>query len=70
MSATCSLFPPASWGPLASLLRLLTHSLGSKATINLNSLLRSRDIILPTKVHLVKDKVFPIVMYGCDHIGP
>ena len=34
--------------------------------INLNSILKSRDIILPTKVHLVKALVFPIVMYGCD----
>ena len=34
---------------------------------NLDSLLRSRDIIFPTKVHLVKDKVFPVVMYGCEH---
>ena len=34
---------------------------------NLDSLLRSRDIIFPTKVHLVKDKVFPVVMYRCEH---
>ena len=40
--------------------------LGRKAMTNLGSILRSRDIILPTKVHLVKDKVFPIVMYGCE----
>ena len=41
--------------------------LGRKAMTNLDSLLRSRDITLPTKVHLVKDKVFPVVMYGCEH---
>ena len=36
-----------------------------KAVINLDSLLKSRDITLPTKVHLVKVMVFPVVMYGC-----
>ena len=40
--------------------------LGRKAMTNLNSLLKSRDIILPTKVHLVKAMVFPVVMYGCE----
>ena len=39
--------------------------LGRKAMTNLDSLLKSRDITLPIKVHLVKDMVFPIVMYGC-----
>ena len=33
---------------------------------NLNSILKSRDITLPTKVHLVKAMVFPVVMYGCE----
>ena len=40
--------------------------LGRKAVINLDSILKSRDITLPTKVHLVKAMVFPIVMYGCE----
>ena len=40
--------------------------LGRKVMTNLDSLLKSRDIILPTKVHLVKAMVFPVVMYGCD----
>ena len=40
--------------------------LGRKAMTNLNSLLKSRDITLPTKVHLVKAMVFPVVMYGCE----
>ena len=40
--------------------------LGSKAMTNLDSILKSRDITWPTKVHLVKDMVFPIVMYGCE----
>ena len=39
---------------------------GRKAMINLDSILKSRDITLPTKAHLVKAMVFPIVMYGCD----
>ena len=37
-----------------------------KSMINLDSILKSRDIILPTKVHLVKAMVFPVVMYGCE----
>ena len=40
--------------------------LGSKAMTNLESILKSRDITLPTKVHLVKAMVFPVVMYGCE----
>ena len=40
--------------------------LGRKAMINLDSVLKSRDITLPTKVHLVKALVFPVVMYGCE----
>ena len=40
--------------------------LGRKAMTKLDSLLRSRDITLPTKVHLVKAMVFPVVMYGCE----
>ena len=39
---------------------------GKKATTNLNGILKSRDIILPTKVHIVKAMVFPVVMCGCD----
>jgi len=41
-------------------------SLEEKAMTNLDSLLKSRDITLPTKVHIVKAKVFPVVMYGCE----
>ena len=40
--------------------------LGRKVMTNLNSIFKSRDIILPTKVHLVKAMVFPVVMYGCE----
>ena len=39
---------------------------GRKAMINLERILKSRDITLPTKVHLVKAMVFPVVMYGCE----
>ena len=40
--------------------------LGRKATTNLDSILKSRDITLPAKVHLVKAVVFPVVVYGCE----
>ena len=40
--------------------------LGRKALTNLESILKSRNITLPTKVHLVKAMVFPVVMYGCE----
>ena len=40
--------------------------LGRKAMTNLDSILKCRDITLPTKVHLVKAMVFPVVMYGCE----
>ena len=39
---------------------------GRKCMTNLDSILKSRDITLPTKMHLVKAKVFPVVMYGCE----
>ena len=41
--------------------------LGRKVMTNLDSVLKSRDITLPTKVHLVKAMVFPVVMYGCEN---
>ena len=40
--------------------------LGRKVTTNLDSILKSRDITWPTKIHLVKAMVFPLVMYGCE----
>ena len=40
--------------------------LGRKAMTNLDSILKSRDITLPTKVHLVKAMVFPVALYGCE----
>ena len=43
-----------------------TYSLEEKVMTNLDRILKSRDITLPTKVHLVKAMVFPVVMYGCE----
>ena len=40
--------------------------LGRKAMTNIDSILKSKDIILPTKVHLIKAMIFPVVMYGCE----
>ena len=40
--------------------------LGRKVMTNLDSIFKSRDITLPTKVHLVKPMIFPVVMYGCE----
>ena len=40
--------------------------LGRKVMTNLDNMLKSKDITLPTKVHLVKAMVFPVVMYGCE----
>ena len=40
--------------------------LGGKGMTNLDSILKGRDITLPTKVHLVKDMIFPVVIYGCE----
>ena len=40
--------------------------LGRKVMTNLDSILKSRDITLPTKIHLVKAMIFPVVMYGCE----
>ena len=42
------------------------HTLGKKVMTNLDSILKSRDITLPTKVHRVKAMVFPVVLYGCE----
>jgi len=55
---------------MLKLLHIFTHLtcllLGRKATTNLDRILKSRDITLPAKVHLVKAMVFPVVMYGCE----
>ena len=60
------------WAP--KLLQMVTAAmkltdnllLGRKVMTNLDSILKSRDITLPTEVHLVKAMIFPVVMYGCE----
>ena len=60
-----------SWAPkslqmVIAAMKLRRLLLGRKVMTNLDSILKSRDIALPTKVHLVKAMVFPVVMYGCE----
>ena len=47
-------------------MKLICLLLGRKAMANLDSIFKGRDITLPTKVHIVKSMVFPVVMYGCE----
>ena len=56
------------WAPksLQMMIAAMKLLLGRKVMTNLNSILKSRDITLSTKVHLVKAMVFPVVMYGCE----
>ena len=51
---------------VTAVMKLKDLLLGRKAMINLDSIFKSRDITLPTKVRLVKAMVFPVVMYGCE----
>ena len=51
---------------VTSAMKLRHFLLGRKTMANLDSILKSRDITLPTKIHLVKAMVFPVVMYGCE----
>ena len=60
-----------SWAPkslqtVTAPMKLRHMLLGRKAMTNLDSILKSRDITLPTQVHIVKAMVFPVVMYGCE----
>ena len=64
---------PCEMKDLSSLTKMVTAAmklrlllLGRKAMTNLDSILKSRDITLLTKVHIVKTMVFPVVMYGCE----
>ena len=57
---------PKSLQMVISAMKLRHLLLGRKVMTNLDSILKSRDIILPTKVHLVKAMVLPVVMYGCE----
>ena len=51
---------------VSAAMKLKDLLLGRKAITNLDSVLKSRDITLPTKIHIVKAVVFPVVMYGCE----
>ena len=57
---------PKSLQMVTAAMKLRHLLLGRKAMTNLESMLKSRDITLPTKVRLVKAMVFPVVMYGCE----
>ena len=52
---------------MTAIMKLRWFLLGRKAMTNLGSILKSRDITLPTKVLIVKAMVFPVVMYGCEN---
>ena len=56
---------PKSLQMVIAAMKLRRLLLGRKVMTNLDSILKSRDITLPTKVHLVKAMVFPVIMYGC-----
>ena len=57
---------PKSMQMVTATMKLRCLLLAKKAMTNLDSILKRRDITLPTKVHLVKAIVFPVVMYGCE----
>ena len=57
---------PKSLQMMTAAMKLRCLLLGRKAMTNLESILKSRDMTLPTKVLLVKAMVFPVVMYGCE----
>ena len=57
---------PKSLQMVIAAMKLRLLLLGRKVMTNLDSIFKSRDITLPTKVHLVKAMVFPVVMYGCE----
>ena len=59
-------FDPKSLQMVTAAMKLRHLLLGRKVMTNLDSILKSRDITLPTKVHLVKAMVFPVVMYGYE----
>ena len=63
---TLFFWAPKSLQMVNAAMKLRCLLLGRKVMIDLDSILKSRDITLPTKVHLVKAMVFPVVMYGCE----
>ena len=58
--------PPKSLQMVTAAMKLKHLLLGGKAMTNLNGILKTTDITLPTKIHIVKAMVFPVVMYGCE----
>ena len=69
MEAVAALFwgAPKSLQMVTAAMKFRHLLLGRKPMTNLDSVLKSRDVILPTKVHLVKTMVFPVVMYRCEN---
>ena len=66
--ADFTFWAPKSLQRVIAAMKLKRHLLlGRKVMTKLDSILKSRDITLPTKVHLVKAMVFPVVMYGCEN---
>ena len=65
---TLFFWAPKSLQMVTAAMKLICLLLGRKVMINLDRILKSRDIILPTKVHLVKAMVFPVFMYGCKNL--
>ena len=63
---TLFFWAPKSLQMVISAMKLRHLLLGRKVMTNLDGILKTRDITLPTKVHLVKAMVFPVVMYGCE----
>ena len=63
---TLFFWAPKSLRMMTAAMKLKDTLLGRKAMTNLDSMLKSRDITLPTKAHLVKAMVLPVVMYGCE----
>ena len=63
---TLFFWPPKSLQMVIAAMKLKRLLLGRKVMTNLDSIFKSRDITLPTKVHLVKAMVFPVVTYGCE----
>ena len=63
---TLSFWPTKSLQMVIAAMKLRCLLVGRKVMTNLDSILKSRDITLPTKIHIVKAMVFPVVMYGCE----
>ena len=63
---TLFLGAPKSLQMVTATMKLRLLLLGRKVMTNIDSIFKSRDITLPTKVHLVEAMVFPVVMYGCE----